>query len=346
MIKFRCPVCSKKIGVPDEYAEKRVKCPTCNSAAQVPSPDSVSTPAGVGLHLPDNDSYRQPADNIWSDDLFNQPAESPEQPADQNQYEISDSPDQYSNQQATRPHSKAVFKSSAGNAGSMSRFPLAIGGSFAGVVMGGALWAAIVYFTDYELGIIAWLIGVLAGFGAAIFTPERSTRLGAAAAAMAIIGILIGKILILQWVLTPSHMQELAVESSAEVVNEMIENPMVMLQVASEYMIANGQLQEDFSRRLMDFTEAKTNDPSTKIPPEIAAGVVKVTSFLASWPEDQKRAALEDWLRVHAGQFTNEFMQNASWTEKITTTLSFWDILWVFLALSTAYKIASGATAN
>jgi len=36
MIKFRCQYCDKKIGVPDEYAGKRVKCPRCASAIVVP----------------------------------------------------------------------------------------------------------------------------------------------------------------------------------------------------------------------------------------------------------------------------------------------------------------------
>ena len=36
MIKFRCQHCSKKIGVQDDYAGKRVWCPKCHQPAQVP----------------------------------------------------------------------------------------------------------------------------------------------------------------------------------------------------------------------------------------------------------------------------------------------------------------------
>ena len=39
MIKFRCELCEKKIGVPDEYAGKHVKCPGCGEVVTVPEPE-------------------------------------------------------------------------------------------------------------------------------------------------------------------------------------------------------------------------------------------------------------------------------------------------------------------
>ena len=36
MIKFRCQHCRKKIGVQDDYSDKRVWCPQCHLATQVP----------------------------------------------------------------------------------------------------------------------------------------------------------------------------------------------------------------------------------------------------------------------------------------------------------------------
>ncbi len=39
MIKFRCSSCNQKIGVPQKYAGKNVKCPKCSSPNSVPEPD-------------------------------------------------------------------------------------------------------------------------------------------------------------------------------------------------------------------------------------------------------------------------------------------------------------------
>ena len=37
MIKFRCSSCNQKIGVPDEYGDKNVRCPKCHDVILVPS---------------------------------------------------------------------------------------------------------------------------------------------------------------------------------------------------------------------------------------------------------------------------------------------------------------------
>lgn len=42
MIKFRCPNCNQKIGVPERCAGKRAKCAKCHQALQVPEPPKAS----------------------------------------------------------------------------------------------------------------------------------------------------------------------------------------------------------------------------------------------------------------------------------------------------------------
>jgi hypothetical protein len=37
MIKFHCPKCQQKIGVPDSQSGKRIKCPGCSQALAVPA---------------------------------------------------------------------------------------------------------------------------------------------------------------------------------------------------------------------------------------------------------------------------------------------------------------------
>jgi hypothetical protein len=47
MIKFHCPSCSQKLGVPDDYAGKRIRCSKCSQPAFVPHPEIVITPAAA-----------------------------------------------------------------------------------------------------------------------------------------------------------------------------------------------------------------------------------------------------------------------------------------------------------
>ena len=47
MIKFRCSSCGKKIGVPVEYATKRIRCPRCRDVIVIPSPELELEPVGT-----------------------------------------------------------------------------------------------------------------------------------------------------------------------------------------------------------------------------------------------------------------------------------------------------------
>jgi hypothetical protein len=69
----------------------------------------------------------------------------------------------------------------------------AIAGIAAGMV-GAGLWAGVVYFTDYELGIVAWGIGALVGGAVWLGIEQRgNTTSGGIAAAIAVAAILLGK---------------------------------------------------------------------------------------------------------------------------------------------------------
>lgn len=59
MIKFRCPQCDQKLGVPDEYAGKRVRCSKCSQPCQVPAASVQPQPAAAAPQKPA--SIQQPA---------------------------------------------------------------------------------------------------------------------------------------------------------------------------------------------------------------------------------------------------------------------------------------------
>ncbi len=68
-----------------------------------------------------------------------------------------------------------------------------IGGAVAAIV-GGAAWGLITAITRWEIGYVAWGIGLLAGFGVVMGSGgRRGTPLQLVAVASAVLGILIGK---------------------------------------------------------------------------------------------------------------------------------------------------------
>ena len=75
MIKFRCPSCNQKLGVPDEYAGKRVRCTRCKEATQVPQPElpvleEIAVAPALELETGDEIGGDMSADEALSDGMW------------------------------------------------------------------------------------------------------------------------------------------------------------------------------------------------------------------------------------------------------------------------------------
>ena len=74
-------------------------------------------------------------------------------------------------------------------------------GALLAAIVGGAVWALIAIVTEYELGIIAWGIGGLAGYAVSYFAGKKtSTTLQVIAVIASILGILLGKYFIIGYI--------------------------------------------------------------------------------------------------------------------------------------------------
>ena len=83
---------------------------------------------------------------------------------------------------------------------SVSGRNLAVGAAaaLAAAVAGAIVWALIVRWSDYEIGVVAWAIGWPAGTGA--LRGARGVPLQVAAVVAALVGVLLGKYLGIAWV--------------------------------------------------------------------------------------------------------------------------------------------------
>jgi hypothetical protein len=93
-------------------------------------------------------------------------------------------------------------------------------GGLAGGLIGAAAWIVVVYFTDYELGVIAWGIGVLAGYGVRVVAGERKGAGPAVAAVVAaLLSVGVGKVGSIAMAVRPGAVtEEYAVVALADVV--------------------------------------------------------------------------------------------------------------------------------
>ena len=216
MIKFFCEACEKKIGVPDEFAGKLVRCPRCKHPARVPDPiveDEVQLSELAPITLE--------ADPDQGPDLFDG-LESPaacEAPADELRCQGCNSPIHPDSEfcvqcgrpapQPPTPPTQALGEPSPRRqerdraqepeATLAKRLPFVLVAAFIGAAIGAAVWGAIGYYTEFEFGIIAWGIGALVGLLVTVASKQESVFYGVLAVAFAISGIMAGKLLAVNW---------------------------------------------------------------------------------------------------------------------------------------------------
>ncbi|MDQ0091997.1 steroid 5-alpha reductase family enzyme [Paenibacillus anaericanus] len=81
-----------------------------------------------------------------------------------------------------------------------NKIGMSVIGALLAAIVGGAVWALIAITTEYELGIIAWAIGGLAGYAVSYFAGKRtSVTIQLIAVIASVLGILLGKYFIVAY---------------------------------------------------------------------------------------------------------------------------------------------------
>ncbi len=218
MIKFRCQSCEKKIGVKDEFAGKRVKCPGCGEPVRIPQPEPAETaPAGSGDAIdalaalaggPDEALRSVEAPGVGGADADTGPSAAgkscPKCGA------------------AANPSAKICVECGAGfgglsaqnrvrakkSAAVAGRTGFAILGGL-GIALGcGVIWALVAKVTGYELGYLAWGLGLGVGVGVALIARRGGVLVGLGAVFVSFLGWLTAKALIAVWVIHPMFSEE------------------------------------------------------------------------------------------------------------------------------------------
>lgn len=202
-------------------------------------------------------------------------------------------------------------------------------GGLAGGAIGAAIWAAITHFANAEIGWIAWGIGFLVGFGVRMFAgSEEGTGLGILAAAIAVLSILAGKYAAATLIVGKVQQQ---LGGPAEVSTEMMISTLAD-EICSEKMekgeqvaFPPGKSLEDASGP-QDYPQAIWQEATTRW-----------TSLSA---EERQRQINE---RQETLRMFNDRMGGALTWVAFKASFGLFDVLWFVLAVSTAFKIGSGA---
>ncbi|MGA2092202.1 MAG: hypothetical protein ABSH16_02185 [Sedimentisphaerales bacterium] len=372
LIKFRCPHCNQKIGLPPGYAGKHVRCAKCKNTLQVPqatpSPTTSefskeSSPAGDDLNpfanLPDFDAMLQPKPAAA-------PAEAPLRLA-------ADGPAQHSEFDDIVIRNS---KSAGGLAGAQAGFsggttglhidstPLALLASVILVILGGMLWGLIAKYAHMELGLLAWGIGILAGLGIIMFTSSRGVLLGVAVALIAFFGILSGKYFIAKWYYMPQLMAELKEKGvsgfvdpnkmnlSEKDVQRIISNPGEMFAMAAMQLADDGQITKEDANgitmmKLRRVGKGDAEEPNQAQQQRRKDVEAKIYKCLAEWDEHKKAEVVKTQYPKMVKEFADAFAKSpianvVGFAIAYVASFSLFDLIWFPLAMVTAYKFGKG----
>jgi hypothetical protein len=235
MIKFYCPNCNQKLGVPDEYVGRRIRCNKCNEATVVPKPVAEAKPSAAAA------SATEPISNRVAAPKTSAPAPRPVAPAPKPQPApvaprkpgpemvdlelIADNglPPQDPNleaiQQASRQRASKITVSrpagkSSSNSGrrsvgatelakGMGKIPLSLATSFACMAAVIVLWVIIAKISGFVIGLIVIFVPVAGAWGLTRFTEHRGIMLGLLAAILGFAGMTLGHVAVAKWVVLP-----------------------------------------------------------------------------------------------------------------------------------------------
>ncbi len=220
--------------------------------------------------------------------------------------------------------------------------------SLVGAAIGAALWCFIAYKTGYEVGYVAWGIGLITGFGMALGSRMSGVLPGVVAATVALLAIIVAKILLAVVVL--------AAILTGDTSNTELKKAYVMRHVAAEVLTEQGVDPEQATdaqweragrtaeRRVeaMKKAELERAIERYRADDEAAAQVAAGDQGPAAEQPTPDRADVE----LAAGEdIAADDGPAEAVGEMFWALFGFMDVVFILLALSTAYKVGSSGLA-
>ena len=206
----------------------------------------------------------------------------------------------------------------------------AIIGAVVGAVVGALVWGAISAWTGYEIGFIAWGIGLAVG--------GLSAALGGAGTANAVLcgllalgSIFCGKMLAVEWG-APAELRKLmAAELTPDMYAEIQKDAEDFAQVSSE---------EDYPAFMVthDYTEATSADEVT--PEELADFNQHAVPRL--WRMHEEQPTYEQWRDAEVDRVVAMMMEEAPIAQFVVEDIGLFDVIFGLLGVVTAYRLGMG----
>lgn len=203
-----------------------------------------------------------------------------------------------------------------------------VGGVIGGLV-GGLVWVLLGHYANVEVGYVAWGIGILVGlgvrYGAQSDDQEESVVQGVVAAAIALGAVVLAKFLVFQ----------LAIGSAlAGIDMPQVTDEMCYVRFA-DAIVEEQELEGRHLKWPPGMTLDEASEPDD-YPQGIWQDAVKRFDALTDVEQAEVRAELEENMEL--------FRENlAAEIPFFTSSFGLYDLLWIFLAVASAFRLAIGS---
>ena len=362
MIKFYCPHCNQKLGVPDEYAGKRVRCSKCQQPSLVPQPQLVGSAAGIEDLL--LDETPPPASAPGSPPADTQPDF--EDLLDRNAAITAASRDRKREDRVLPPIHKTPSAQTAAVkevAKGMGKIPLSIGFSILMMAVCIVVWVFVAKITSFIVGFLVLLVPTAGAWGLTFFTEHRGIMLALLAAFMGFGGMVAGKVVLAKWVVYPMLLEEMEDEESE--FSKGFNAGLQGLEEASGGQLTPEQIQyhlgeEDIMVMIAAFDipiERETikamysldeEIPDEQVDPGIISAFQRSYDRLDSWNPQQQEAALRRHYNAYTSMAMGELLTDTDIGKAVTGFVAFvcsftlFDLIWFPMGIYGAWKIGNG----
>ncbi|WP_432797291.1 hypothetical protein [Poriferisphaera sp. WC338] len=365
MIKFHCETCGKKLGVPEEYAGKKVRCTQCSNPVRVPEPvveEVADEEYGLGdlddlmpneQDLADQMGLKKAVGvNTGGSGVVTAPVASAGQGVCPNCGAVV-RPDAklcvgcgnfIGGGKVKTKKGKAKEKGEGGGGAGMGRMIGAVMGGGAVAVVMGVIYAFMCPLVGWG---IAWGMGALVGLVVSAIAGYKNNIIGGMAAGLTVFGLLFAKAMFVMLILAVQVGVEAMVDYGGDIIiQESIKDEMVLDQSFSDGLQKElNQLgidgKDGWEDRYMNLPYAKQDAIDQKMNTEIAVKINAMT-------EDEKEAYLDgqfdvadedkEMVREQTGV---DNIRDMTLMSMIPLVFTWWDAVFFPLAIFTAFKLAS-----
>ncbi|QDU34377.1 hypothetical protein KS4_24450 [Poriferisphaera corsica] len=337
MIKFHCDKCGQKLGVSPEYAGKKVKCTGCGVAHIVPAcgdeMESKAYSEGYELGMlpegavkSDHKKTKEEIEAVLEKEsatlIGHGMIKCPHcGKAVKEGVKLCVNCGEFIHKGGEKHGMGEELAKVAGKMAMGFGAAVMVGGLVA--VIAGAIWAGIVILSGYEVGYVAIGIGFLVGLAVTVIAGKQSAQVGTAAAGLAVVGLLVGKLIIMQWGVPSLMAGEFAKMPG------MVE--IAMAGKMSEEKAFSSRVQTVLNRRAERGDDEERPLPTT-IEEQMMAEIGAAASKMGA---DEKKSLVRRFM-------VDPMLGEMTIMDRLKDVFSAWDGLWCLLAVTTAFGMGKG----